>query len=491
VDSLQRQVISSVKWTTLQTVLVAVITGPIFLIVKAIYLSPTEFAYLAIVSIVLGLNGILGNIGISQSVIQKETITIEESSSLFFFNMIFATILAIMLYFLSNSIAIFFSMPDLSRLLEVTSIIIIIDAPAQLFRAIFEKNLYFKKISLVDIQKNLIMVFVSTAFLFLGYGVISVIYGNIISTFISTMLILLINYKYGIAKIRIYFSLKRLKPFFRFGIFVFGKQAMTFITNHMDELIIGYFLSPEVLGIYYFGKNMLDRLRSLITESFARVFFPTLAKIKDQHEKLSIAYTKISKYLAFVSFPVFIGIAITAHLFVPLLFGQKWIDSVIVFRVFSLAVIFLVLTANVSTSLLYSVNKPNVVFFIDLLFNTTYLILLFIFASKGIIAVLRVYVLYVLLKTLCLQYFANSELTYNITSYFRNLSGLALISIIMMSVVIIFQSITMKLSILYEFIGSVTIGILVYAILAYLFEKRILLELRSVLYNGEIIQNEV
>lgn len=484
--SLQKRVISSVKWTTLQTIFAAILTGPVFLIVKAVYLSPREFAYLAIVSIFLGAIGIIGNIGISQAIIQKDTLTIEESSSLFFFNILFAIILATILYSTSYVIADFFSMPSLINLLKVTSIIIIINGPAQLFRAGLEKNLFFKEISLVEMQRNITMVLTSTVFLFLGYGVIGIIYGNIISAFTSTALILTINYKYKITKLKVYFSLIRINPFFRFGIYVFGKQVMTFVTQHIDELVIGYFLAPEVLGIYYFGKNMLDRLRILITESFARVFFPMLSKIKGQREKLSDAYIRISKYLAFVSFPVFIGIAVTAHLFVPLVFGQKWVDSVIVFQIFSIAVICLVLTANVSTSLLYSMNKPDTVFYIDLIFNVIYFIFIFMFASRGIIAVLSIYILYVLCKTLSLQYFANRELTYAFIVYFQKLSILALLTVVMALVVILFQFSISELSNFYKLVGSIVIGVSTYALLAYAFERKLITELRSALCSGEI-----
>ena len=80
---LKKRAISSVKWITFQTLILASL-APIFQIIKARYLNPKDFSYLAIIMICIGLSNMLKNFGISQAIIQRSETTKEETSTLFF-----------------------------------------------------------------------------------------------------------------------------------------------------------------------------------------------------------------------------------------------------------------------------------------------------------------------------------------------------------------------------------------------------------------------
>jgi len=485
--SLKNQAISSVKWTTLQTAIIG-ITGPILLVVKARFLSPEEFGYLAIILIVIGLIHLLESFGISQAIIQRDDISIQESSSLFYFNIFLSCFLAVVLYLLSPLIAAFFSLPALEEYLPLVGIIVLISGPSLLLRAFLEKQLYFKELSLIEISRNLIILGATTFFLILGFGVLGVIYAQIVGVVFATLSILTVSVQFKSVAISFYFRPKKLVSFLRFGIFVSVKQLMTFATHRLDEVLIGYFLAPEVLGIYHFGKDMLERLRVLMTNSFGKVLFPVLSKLKHQPQKLTFAYQRISRYIAFGAFPVFFGISVTAHLFVPVIFGEQWIDSIIVFQVFSIAVILLALTANVATSLLYSVNKPDLVFYIDVGTNMFYFLSLFFFAARGMLAVLVAYCCYVVYKTMTLQYYANRQLIEGFLSYFRELIIPAGSAMVMVIAILFFQLISAPmLGHASQLAGSIAIGGLVYSIMSWLFAQETLSQLRSAIVKGEIV----
>ena len=435
---------------------------------------------------IIGLFHMLESLGISQAIIQKDEITVQESSSLFYFNILLGSLLFGLLYISSSSIAGFFSLPDLKIYLPIAGIAALITCPSLIFQAFLQKQMYFKELAFISICKSLI-VFASTAiFLVFGFGVIGVVYGQIAGAAFGTVSIIAISFRYKTVAIALYFNPKKLIPFLRFGLFVSTKQLMTFIAERLDEVIIGYFLSAEILGIYFFGKNLLENLRSFITGSFANVLFPVLSKLKHDQSKLTKAYQHISRYIAFGAFPVFTGIAVTAHLFVPVIFGAQWTDSIIVFQVFSIALILLALTANVSTSLLYSVNKPDLVFYIDVVANCFYMISLFLFASHGMLAVLLAYSSYVVYKTLILQFYANRQLLDGFLYYFRELAMPAASALIMVMFVLVFQLITNQfIDPAWQLAGSILTGCIVYSILAWLFARETLYQLRSAIIKGE------
>ncbi len=485
-SSLRKQAISSVKWTTLKTAVVG-ITGPILLVVKARFLSPEEFGYIAVILIFIGLFRLLESFGISQAIIQRDEVSVQESSSLFFFNIFLSLFLAGLLYVVSPLVAAFFSLPALEEYLRIVCILVLITGPSLLFRAFLEKQMYFKHISLIEIARNLVILGTTTLFLVWGLGVLGVIYAQIIGAALVTLAILIVTTLFRTTSISLYFNPVKLIPFLRFGFFVSAKQLMTFATHNLDKVVIGYFLTPEILGIYHFGKQMLEKVRSLMTMSFGKVLLPVLSRLKHEPHKLTFAYQRISRYIAFAAFPIFLGIAATAHLFVPVIFGEQWLDSVIVFQVFSVAVILLALTANVSSSLLYAVNKPDQVFYIDVVTNLIYFATLFLFAAQGMLAVLIAYSCYVIYKTLTLQYFANRQLLYSFLSYFRDLAIPAASALVMVAAVLGFQMISQTvMGLAYQLAGSIVIGALVYISMSFIFAQETLNNLKTALIKGEM-----
>jgi len=481
VAGLKNRAVSSVKWTTFQT-LVSASIAPIFQIIKARYLTPKDFSYLAIIMIFIALSDKLKNFGISQAIIQRSETTKEETSTLFFFNIFFAIFLSMLLFMFADSIAKFFSLPDLTYFLKLSTIVIIVSSPSLLFRAFLEKNLYFKEISLVAIINNILIISITIIFLICRLGLLSLIYGNILSTLISTLMIIFISRRYKLVNLKWYFNFKNLYSFLKFGFYITAKQLLNFFSSHIDEIIIGHFLPPETLGFYYFGKNLLLKIRSLITTSFSKVIFPIFSKLQNNKRKLCLNYQKLAKYIAIMSFPFFLGISLTAHLFVPLLFGEKWSSSIIVFQIISMALIFEILNANVASSLLYTFNKPNIAFNIDLVMGLIYFFLLFIFTSKGIIIILLLFSMKILIEFLMFQYFANKQLSYNFFAYLFNLKNIYLLSIIMVLSIMIFQNCTLSLlNKLMQLIGSIICGLVIYIFGSLILERKTILELKSLI----------
>jgi O-antigen/teichoic acid export membrane protein len=364
--SLKKQTLNGVKWTTLNTSINSLI-GPLLLLIKAWFLTPEEFAYVAIILIAFEIIQLLEDFGISQAIIQKDKITVKERSSLFTLNLFFGITLMILTFVISPYVADIFKLPKLVDYLSIVGIIAVLSSPSVLFRAYLQKYMLFKQVSVIAIIRNFLTLIFISLFLYLDFGVWAIVYSKIITTFFATIAIIFVSFKLRTGRIILYFSTKRVTPFLRFGFFVSMRQIINLLTNRLDELFIGYFLSPDLLGLYHFGKRVLENFRSLIQSAYKRVFYTLFSKIKLNKQKLTDVYLKINKLVGFLAMPTFAGITLTAHLFVPLIFGEQWNDAVIIFQLMSISMIFNTLTESLSTSLLYAVNKPDLVFYIDVI----------------------------------------------------------------------------------------------------------------------------
>jgi len=480
---LKNQAVDGVLWTSVRTAVTSLL-GPLLLVIKSRYLTPEEFGVLAIINIFLALINIIENFGFSTAIIQRDKVTKNERSSLFFFQILICIVLGALMIFSSPLFSTIFDMGPLQTLLPLLSVVIFLNGPAILFTAFLEKEFHFKELSIIQIIREVTLLVSTTFFLISGLGLLGIVLGQIIAVAIMVVLILYVSFRKDLLHLRIHFKFAEVKPFIKFGLFIAGKQAMTQMTHHIDELIIGYFLSAEVLGLYHFAKNLLNRLRSLITTAFAKVLLPILSKVKNDLSRLTNVYNNISKYIGVFAFPIFVGIALTANYFIPVLFGNQWLESVDFFIILSLAYIPYILTANLATSLLYSVNKPNIVLYTDIVVNIIYILLLLLFSwlQLGIYIIVGLYAVYLIAKTMTLQFMTTLYLHSSFKDYLGLFKFIAVATLTMVLSVLVVQFILVDtVSNLIMLIVSIGVGAVVYFGMLYLLDRKTLYDMKDLI----------
>ncbi len=482
-DSLRESAVKGIKWTAVSATF-ATVTAFLFQLVKARFLTPEDFAYLSILMIVIGLSRNLEAAGFNRGVIQKDQISVNESSTLLLFNIFFSILASTIVFFIGTPVAAFFDLPGLDYHLKLISLAVFFQGVSHFFIAFLEKYFYFRHIAVIQVSRQLLFVSLATGLIIAGWGVLGFVLGHVAATIISSLLYTGIGLANKIAAIKLYFSISALRPFIKFGVFVTGRQTLNILTKQIDEMIILHFLGAEIMGTYFFGKNMLERLRQLMNMSFYRLILPLLSRLKHDQDRLSEVYYKMNRYLSLVAFPVFVGISLTAHLFVPLIFGEQWMDSIIVFQVFAITLILKMFSGIMASNLLYSVNMPGTVFIIDLATDMVYITALMLFAPWGINTVIILYTGYQLIKFLAMQLAAHRRLSYGLHHYFANLKSPAVLSALMVAAVTGFQHAAGdRLEKPALLITSAAIGAVVYLVLAWLFDQKSITELKDMAFR--------
>ena len=142
-SKLKVQAIKGIKWTSINTIITA-FSSPLFQIILAILLTPTEFAYIAVISLFVGITELLSEVGIGEALIQKDKINTNEISSLFFLNVIISIILVSILFIVSPLIEDFYSQDHLGILLQLVCIVIPINGITSIFKVYIQRVLLFK-----------------------------------------------------------------------------------------------------------------------------------------------------------------------------------------------------------------------------------------------------------------------------------------------------------------------------------------------------------
>lgn len=92
---------------------------------------------------------------------------------------------------------------------------------------------------------------------------------------------------------------------------------------HTDTIIAAKVMSPELFGLYSFAKNAGIGLSQSISNVFNSALFPFLCKLQRQ-KKLEAQRNVIYLVAVMVGF-IFVFQALLAPIYMPILFGQKWL----------------------------------------------------------------------------------------------------------------------------------------------------------------------
>jgi len=99
-----------------------------------------------------------------------------------------------------------------------------------------------------------------------------------------------------------------------------------------DYFVLGILISPELLGVYFFGFQLSAALTHLITGSLNQVIMPSLVKLDGFDEKMRV-YNQSIVMMALICMPLFLGLAIALGPVVNLLWSGKWNQSILVVQV--------------------------------------------------------------------------------------------------------------------------------------------------------------
>ncbi|MCM2971168.1 oligosaccharide flippase family protein [Larsenimonas suaedae] len=110
----------------------------------------------------------------------------------------------------------------------------------------------------------------------------------------------------------------------RFSGPMIGNEVVFALRNHMDYLLIGFFLSLDVLGVYYFAFNAGLGLSLGLLRAYSTALFPHLCATSEAQKGDSML--RGMRLFARFAVPVILAQCLLAPWYVPILFGERWVE---------------------------------------------------------------------------------------------------------------------------------------------------------------------
>ncbi|WP_187261811.1 lipopolysaccharide biosynthesis protein [Pontibacter beigongshangensis] len=331
-------------------------------VVLARLLVPEDFGLIAMVSSVTGFVTIFKDLGLSSAIIQKEKLTQQEVSSVFWLNVLICLGIALGIALLSPAIAYFY---DEDRLLPITLIfalnIFIVGFSIQ-HGALMRRQMRFKRLSLIQLSAVSINILAGILMAWLGFGYWTLVLQGFIFTVLETIAL------WTSCDWRPSFSFKILnvKPFVKFGAGISGFDLVNHFSRNMDDIFVGKFVGSVALGLYSKAYQLLMLPITQLRNPLNSVALPALSSLQNDEFRYRGFYTRYLFILAFFSMPTVVYLGVFADELILIVLGEQWSEAGLLFQLLAIAA-FIQPVLSTTGLILITTGKVNRYFKIGLI----------------------------------------------------------------------------------------------------------------------------
>lgn len=476
--TLVKKAVHGMAWVTLSTIIIRILE---FLtkIILARLLAPADFGLLAIGLLAINTMGLFRNLGFGAALIYKKDDSNHTAANTAFFLLpIVATILFVLAYLSAPYVAVFFNNAAVEPIIRILSLTFIISSFGTVPSLMLEKELEFKKKVLPDTVPIVGYACVAIVLALGGYGVWSLVYGQIVSAVLSAVLIWLVS------DWRPMFSFDKevAKELFGYGKHILGASFIIFLITNIDDAIVGRMLGMEALGFYTIAYSISNLPATQITHLVGRVMFPTYSKLQDDRDALRRAYLKTLKYVSMLSVPTAFGILVIAPDFVNVVLGEKWMPAVPALQVLC----FFGLSRSIAAttgSIFQATGKPEILLKTSFIQLIAMVVLTYpLVITYGIVGVSIAVTIPIVAQTIVQVYIVHRLIQMNFKDIYVPMFPICLSSVIMTICLCLLKNPVYNFLNIYPvgaLVLSILIGIAIYTTILYILNKDLIRDIKE------------
>jgi len=295
-------------------------------------LTPSDFGLIAMVIVFSSFVAIFSDFGLTSAIVQKKEVSDEALSSTFWISVGLGALLTIALAASAPLIAAFYSEPRLTPLVVFISTTFFIASFGNVQSALLTKSMNFKALAVIGICALGISGPVSIFLAFSGYGVWSLAWNTVLSTFLTVVFTSI----YAQWAPHFSLGLQHVKGLVGFGANLTGFSFVNYFARNADNLLIGKFLGAAPLGFYNLAYNLLLFPLTNVSDVIGRVMFPALSKIQRDSTAVREAFVAANRFVAAGSFPLMMWLFITAPQVIRVIYGSKWESAIVLVQILAL-----------------------------------------------------------------------------------------------------------------------------------------------------------
>ena len=301
------------------------------LVILARLLTPREFGAVAVITAVLTLGLVLQEAGLSSATIQRERVSNEAVSTMFWINVALGLTMTTTFAALSHPIANFFRQPDLAAICQATSVTFLLNGLVVQHRALLQRSMRFMTTARIDLGSALVGSLCAIALAGAGFGYWALVAQLLIrDTFAMLMLVHAVRWRFNRPALT-----GEVREMLAFGFPMLGFSVMLTVALNLQAVLVGRGIGIADAGIYTRAHALANIPQSLLQSAAAHVALPRLSRAQHDDAGFASFYYSGVQLLCLVTLPIVLGFAVFGDLIALVLYGSQWGEVSELLRVFS------------------------------------------------------------------------------------------------------------------------------------------------------------
>ncbi len=334
-QQLREKVTQGVAWSMAEKIGSMLLSMAVRLVILRL-LTREIMGYMAIPTAIVTVLLVLVDGGFSQSLIRRKDPSRTDYKSVFLFNMTIAVACYLLMVATAPLVARWYDMPVIAQIAPVFYLLLPLTALCAVQNTIFIRQFRFALLSKVTFFASFVGGLAAIACALAGWGIWSLVAERVISVGLRTAILWWLSDW----RPRGRFSMRPLREMSEFGCSLMATDLISNFYNKIPQFFLGSLYPAATLGSFDQAVKLKDMPAVTGVQAVQNVTYPAFSKIRDERPKLTESYRQVVMVVAYVMFPVMLGLSAVAHDMFAVLLSDEWMPTVPYFEVVCLAGLF-------------------------------------------------------------------------------------------------------------------------------------------------------
>lgn len=301
------------------------------MIILARLLSPSDYGLQSMVLTLTVFMNLFKDAGLSMAAVQREELTDQDLSTLFWINVGWGAFLMILTALMAPLLAAFYREPRLVWITIASATTFFFTSLSLQHGTLLNRAMRFGTNAKISIVTAVFGAAVAIVLAARGWGYWALI-GQNISLPIITTIATWIAVPWIPGRPR---WTPHLRGMLRFGGTITANSFVVYVAYNTEKILLGRYWGPAALGIYGRGYQLANLPVQQVSDSCGSVAFPMLSRLQVDPGRLRRSYLKTHSLVASLTVPAVVICAVFANELVTVILGPKWLASAPVLQLLS------------------------------------------------------------------------------------------------------------------------------------------------------------
>ena len=275
-----------------------------------------------------GVLSLFRDFGLSAAAIQQSEITEEQSSTLFWINILVGAGLTAIAISLAPVVAMLYHEPRLLWITSVVAIGFLVNGAGVQHSTILQRQMHFTTLAFIEVGSLIISASIAIGAAVAGYGYWALVGMTVCVPLTATL-------GFWLASGWIPGAPRRgigIRSMMRFGGTLTLNGLVLYVASNFEKVLLGRFWGAESLGIYGRAYQLIRIPTDNLNSAVGEVAFSALSRIQDDRSRLRSYFLKGYSLVLGFTVSITTACALFADDIVIVLLGPKWKEAAPIFR---------------------------------------------------------------------------------------------------------------------------------------------------------------